>query len=58
MRPHLALRLIRTLVRADMILGLAIVVATFLAVTAARAELESERKSGLWADDEAVEGKD
>ena len=28
------------------------------AKAAARAELESERKSGLWADDEAVEGKD
>src|SRR5215217_1860260 len=33
MRPHSALRLIRILVRADMILGLAIVAATFLAVT-------------------------
>ncbi|WIB61304.1 GTPase ObgE [Curtobacterium sp. MCLR17_007] len=28
------------------------------AKAAARAELESERKSGLWADDDAVEGKD
>ena len=46
MRPHLALRLIRTLVRADMILGLAIVVATFLAVTAARAELVIDVRRG------------